>query len=140
LHAEVLLVPHCFVRCALARGASYGFYPAVHDDAYAIAAAVRCGSRRAADVVNDALARAAADRSNAIVTICEAAAERDAADVDHMIVRGNDPGPLAGVPFTVKDTIATAGSAQPQAAGCTRITYRPKTRRASRRCGPRVRC
>jgi Asp-tRNA(Asn)/Glu-tRNA(Gln) amidotransferase A subunit family amidase len=45
---------------------------------------------------------------NAIVTVSPSALA-DAAEVDKAIDRGEDPGPLAGIPFTVKDTIATAG-------------------------------
>jgi amidase len=73
-----------------------------------IAAMVRAGKLRAVDVVSDALARAEGDPYNAVVTINNGALDA-AATVDAAIVRGDDPGPLAGVPFTAKDTIATAG-------------------------------
>jgi amidase len=81
----------------------------MHDDAHSIAAGVRSGALRASDVVAAALERARDDRSNAVVTICESQAGRDAAEIDEVVANGADPGPLAGVPFTVKDTIATAG-------------------------------
>ena len=79
------------------------------DDAYAIAAAVRSGRGSAREVVGAVVERASADRSNAIVTICASAAEQDADAIDRAVANGVDPGPLAGVPFTVKDTIETAG-------------------------------
>ncbi len=47
--------------------------------------------------------------TNAVVTIGATEARADAAAIDAAIVRGDDPGRLAGVPFTVKDTLATAG-------------------------------
>ena len=47
-------------------------------------------------------------RLNAIVTLCEAEARASAAEVDSRRLRGEPLGPLAGVPFTVKDAIATA--------------------------------
>jgi amidase len=70
---------------------------------------VRAGELRAVDVVDAALARAADDRCNAVVTISSDRARSDARAVDRAIADGRDPGPLAGVPFTAKDTIATAG-------------------------------
>jgi Asp-tRNA(Asn)/Glu-tRNA(Gln) amidotransferase A subunit family amidase len=46
---------------------------------------------------------------NAIVTLAEDDARAQAARIDTAIAAGADPGPLAGVPFTVKDLIATRG-------------------------------
>jgi Asp-tRNA(Asn)/Glu-tRNA(Gln) amidotransferase A subunit family amidase len=46
---------------------------------------------------------------NAIVTLAEDDARRQAARIDSSIAAGASPGPLAGVPFTVKDLIATRG-------------------------------
>jgi Asp-tRNA(Asn)/Glu-tRNA(Gln) amidotransferase A subunit family amidase len=46
---------------------------------------------------------------NAIVTIAEDSAREQAAHIDDVAAGGGDPGPLAGVPFTVKDLIATRG-------------------------------
>ena len=46
---------------------------------------------------------------NAIVTLAENEARAKAAHIDQQIASGADPGPLAGVPFTVKDLIATKG-------------------------------
>jgi amidase len=55
--------------------------------------------------VADALARIRSDRSGAVVTV-SADALRDAERVDQA---HEDAGALAGIPFTVKDVIATAG-------------------------------
>jgi Asp-tRNA(Asn)/Glu-tRNA(Gln) amidotransferase A subunit family amidase len=46
---------------------------------------------------------------NAIVTLASDEAHAQAARIDEAIANGIDPGPLAGVPFTVKDLIATRG-------------------------------
>jgi Asp-tRNA(Asn)/Glu-tRNA(Gln) amidotransferase A subunit family amidase len=46
---------------------------------------------------------------NAIVTLTEDNARARAARIDKAIAAGAPPGPLAGVPFTVKDLIATRG-------------------------------
>jgi Asp-tRNA(Asn)/Glu-tRNA(Gln) amidotransferase A subunit family amidase len=46
---------------------------------------------------------------NAIVTLAADQARAQAARIDEALARGIDPGPLAGVPFTVKDLIATRG-------------------------------
>jgi amidase len=46
---------------------------------------------------------------NAIVTLDLDRAARDAAKVDERLARGEDVGPLAGVPMTIKDAIAVGG-------------------------------
>jgi len=46
---------------------------------------------------------------NAIVTLDLDRASRDAATVDERLERGEDVGPLAGIPMTIKDAIAVAG-------------------------------
>ena len=48
---------------------------------------------------------------NAIVQRMDDRALRDAADIDARLARGEDPGPLAGVPVTVKVNIDQAGFA-----------------------------
>ena len=48
-------------------------------------------------------------RINAVVTLSEERAERDAKQIDKMVSEGSDPGPLAGVPFLVKDNFCTEG-------------------------------
>lgn len=79
-------------------------------DARTIAAAVRRGETRARAVVEEHLAHIAETnpRLNAIVTVSDRVLA-DADALDARVARGQDVGPLAGVPFTVKDLIATAG-------------------------------
>ena len=81
------------------------------DDATSIAAAVRSGRSRATSVIDDALARIArADgRYNAFTHVLDEQARKDAARVDAEVAAGRDPGPLAGVPFAVKNLFDVAG-------------------------------
>ncbi|MBV8220620.1 MAG: amidase [Solirubrobacterales bacterium] len=51
------------------------------------------------------LERIEADRSGAVVTIC-----REAVEVARCLDRAAEPGALAGVPFTAKDVLASAGT------------------------------
>ena len=73
--------------------------------ALAIAAMVRSGAISAAAVAEAALARIALRNPvlNAFTTITAERALNDARGVDAKLARGEDPGPLAGVPFAVKD-------------------------------------
>lgn len=76
-----------------------------------IAEAVRRGERRAGEVLDEALALIH-DRNpalNAFVHLDEGQARRAADAVDAAVARGDDPGPLAGVPFGVKDLEDCAG-------------------------------
>ncbi len=50
-------------------------------------------------------------RINAIVTLAADTALASARDVERAVLRGDDLGPLAGVPFTAKDCLDTAGVA-----------------------------
>ena len=50
-------------------------------------------------------------RLNAIVQRLDDQALREAATIDARVARGEDPGPLAGVPVTVKVNIDQAGQA-----------------------------
>ena len=77
--------------------------------ARAMAAAVRAGEVPAASLVEQALAALAADRHVAVTRILGDRARAQAAAVDAMVARGEDPGPLAGVPFGVKDLFDVAG-------------------------------
>lgn len=80
-------------------------------DARAIAAAVGAGQVAARTVVEQHLRRVAECNGelNAVVTVCAEQA-LDAADgLDERRRLGEELGPLAGVPFTAKDLIATAG-------------------------------
>jgi amidase len=70
-----------------------------------IADAVRTGERSAAELVEPYLDRIAerGDVTNAFVTVLEERARERAAAIDEQVERGEDPGPLAGVPLAVKD-------------------------------------
>ena len=76
-----------------------------------IAAAVRAGATSAAAVTEDALARIAArDGSfNAFTTVTAERARAEAAAVDGQRARGETLGPLAGVPYAVKNLFDIAG-------------------------------
>jgi AtzE family amidohydrolase len=80
-------------------------------DATEIAVEVRSGRTRAASVVDDTLARIEQDdrRYNAFTHVLATQARSDAARVDAEIAAGHDPGPLAGVPFAVKNLFDVAG-------------------------------
>ncbi len=78
-----------------------------------LAAAVRSGRRSARDVLDEHLAVIAARESELhacnLVTDDWARATADA--VDATVARGEDPGPLAGVPIALKDNLCTQGIA-----------------------------
>ena len=99
--------------------------------AHELARRIRGGELSASDALDSALARVrAADgdpgrldgprddgsKVHAFITLTETRARGQAKQVDAKIAAGEDPGPLAGVPFTVKDiftvegVLATAGS------------------------------
>src|SRR5205085_7557212 len=48
-------------------------------------------------------------KTNAFLTFSEDRALRAARHVDEQLARGEDPGPLAGVPIAIKDVIVTKG-------------------------------
>lgn len=75
------------------------------------AEAVRSGQRTARKAVEEALAQIARRNGalNAFIVVDEALALREADRIDAALHRGEDPGPLAGVPFGVKDADACAG-------------------------------
>ncbi len=75
-----------------------------------IAAAVRSGQVRAIDLAETCLARLAQGDPFAAVTRVLAERARDEAGrVDAAVAAGRDPGPLAGVPYGVKDLFDVAG-------------------------------
>lgn len=84
--------------------------------AASLAAAVRSGAARAAELVDGALARVAksAAAHGTWLHVAEASARRAAAEVDRRTAAGEDL-PLAGVPLAVKDNIDV--SAMPTTAG-----------------------
>jgi len=81
------------------------------DTIHALRTAYRARSLSPVAVVSDALARAhaAAATVNPFVTLCEASALEQAHALAGRFARGEDPGPLAGIPVTVKDNIPTRG-------------------------------
>lgn len=82
-------------------------------DAVTLAADIRAGRTTAAQAVDAHLARIDADnpRLNALTVVFADRARRAADDVDRALARGDDPGPLTGVPFSVKENIDLTWSA-----------------------------
>lgn len=76
-----------------------------------LAARVAAGELSAQDLVGAALARIdAVDHAiGAFVAVDEESAMAEAADIDERIARGDDVGPLAGIPIGVKDTEDASG-------------------------------
>jgi aspartyl-tRNA(Asn)/glutamyl-tRNA(Gln) amidotransferase subunit A len=81
------------------------------DTVIEIAESVRSGKRKATEVLDEVLANIERgnERLNAFVFVDAEAARRSAEGVDAAVARGDDPGPLAGVPFGVKDLEDCAG-------------------------------
>lgn len=80
--------------------------------ASAIAADVRAGRRSARAIASETIDRIAARSAlNAATRLLRDRALADAARVDAAVAAGRDPGPLAGVPFAVKDLFDVAGEA-----------------------------
>jgi aspartyl-tRNA(Asn)/glutamyl-tRNA(Gln) amidotransferase subunit A len=77
------------------------------------AASVRAGTRSAREAVEDALGqiRAGDGPIHAFLVVTEEAALERADAVDAAVARGEDPGPLAGVPIALKDNLCTIGTA-----------------------------
>ena len=78
-----------------------------------IAAAVRSGARTARSVVEEHLAVIDAREAeiHACNTVLHESALAAAGAVDATVARGEDPGPLAGVPVALKDNLCTQGIA-----------------------------
>ncbi|GAA2792865.1 amidase family protein [Saccharopolyspora taberi] len=76
-----------------------------------VASAVRSGRISAAEVVEAHLERIAAVNPavNAVTALLAGSARSAAADLDRRRAAGEEPGPLAGVAFTVKENIDIAG-------------------------------
>ena len=83
------------------------------DSATAIAAAVRQGEVTAQEIVEEHLARIARidPALNALTVVFADRARTAAAEVDAAVKAGRDPGPLAGVPISVKENIDLTWSA-----------------------------
>jgi aspartyl-tRNA(Asn)/glutamyl-tRNA(Gln) amidotransferase subunit A len=80
-------------------------------DAWALADAVRAGELRAVDLLEGYLGRIAAidPALNSVCFLDEAGARDAARCVDDAVARGDDPGPLAGLPIGVKELDHVAG-------------------------------
>ena len=80
-------------------------------DALAVAEAVRTRRASAAEIAERALARIGARdwTLNCFTAVLADRARRDAAEVDGRLARGEDPGPLAGVPVAVKNLFDVEG-------------------------------
>ncbi|MFI5046994.1 MAG: Asp-tRNA(Asn)/Glu-tRNA(Gln) amidotransferase subunit GatA [Acidimicrobiia bacterium] len=76
-----------------------------------VARDVRAGRRRAVDVVEQCLDVIAArdDELHACNLVMRDDALEAARAVDEVVARGDDPGPLAGVPIALKDNLCTRG-------------------------------
>ncbi len=99
-----------------ARKTASGGAPLVFEDVGALAEAVRSGRRSALEVVEAHLARAVDlnPRLNALTVVFADRARAEAQRVDRVVADGGDPGPLAGVPFSVKENIDLTWSATTQ--------------------------
>ncbi len=95
----------------MATGEASARLPVTAWSALAIAAQVRNRTITATEVLEAHLEQVRIQNPalNAIVTLAEDEAREHAANIDSSIAAGAAPGPLAGVPFTVKDLIATRG-------------------------------
>lgn len=76
-----------------------------------IAAAVRSGAVSAVEVIQAALSRITTDdpQLGAFTAVTSDRALAEAAKVDAVVAGGGEPGPLAGVPFAVKNLFDVAG-------------------------------
>jgi aspartyl-tRNA(Asn)/glutamyl-tRNA(Gln) amidotransferase subunit A len=76
-----------------------------------LAALIRAKQLSAVEAVQATIERI--DRAqpilNCFITVCRQEALRDAEEIDRRLAKGEQIGPLAGVPFTVKDLISTKG-------------------------------
>lgn len=87
-----------------------GLVPTSFPDATTLASMVHAGEASAQEVLAEARSRAAS--ATALAAFIQEdwdGAAVSAREVDRRRARGEDPGPLAGVPLSVKDVIAVAG-------------------------------
>ncbi|MEE4453333.1 AtzE family amidohydrolase [Novosphingobium resinovorum] len=73
------------------------------------AAAVRAGTLSARALVEDTLIALVADTHVAVTRVLHDRARAEADAIDAMVAAGRDPGPLAGVPYGVKDLFDVCG-------------------------------
>src|SRR5438094_711998 len=82
-------------------------WPAISD----IASNVKSGKTTAAGNVSKALSAIEAKKDfQTIISVTSERAKKRAQELDLWVKEGNDPGPLAGVPFIAKDNFLTFGS------------------------------
>lgn len=107
-------------------GIEAGIEPGI--EAGVIAGQVRAGQRSAVDFTERAIAAIAArdSRIGAVTRLLDAAAREQARAIDAKVAAGIDPGPLAGVPFGVKDLFDVAGL--PTTAGAALLRDAPPAR------------
>jgi aspartyl-tRNA(Asn)/glutamyl-tRNA(Gln) amidotransferase subunit A len=76
-----------------------------------LAAEVRTGRRSARDIIDEHLARIDEREAeiHAFNLVLADEARAAATEVDAAVARGDDPGPLAGVPVAIKDNLTTRG-------------------------------
>jgi AtzE family amidohydrolase len=81
------------------------------DDAWSLAGQIRAQRQSAKETIADALDRIAKldPDLNCFTTVLRDSALQEAEAVDRCIAGGNEPGPLAGVPFAVKNLFDIAG-------------------------------
>ncbi len=80
-------------------------------DAITLATAVRSGELKATTVIESALAQISHrdPQLNCFTSVLGEAALAQAAEIDQSVQAGQDPGPLAGVPFAVKNLLDIQG-------------------------------
>jgi aspartyl-tRNA(Asn)/glutamyl-tRNA(Gln) amidotransferase subunit A len=83
----------------------------VSPSALELAASVRAGDQSAAQLVEEHLAVVATREPelHALNLVTDESARAAAATIDDAVGRGEDPGPLAGVPIVLKDNLCTRG-------------------------------
>jgi amidase len=83
----------------------------IDESASAMAAAIRKKDISAQELVHSLVGRIEGvnPRLNAVVQVCAEQALEEARQADQVLGRGDEIGPLHGVPFTVKDAIETNG-------------------------------
>lgn len=102
------------------------------------AAAVRGGQVSAAKLTDSHLARIEAvnPRVNAVTQLWADRAREEAARLDRRRAAGEELGPLAGVPFTVKESTPSKASPPPSAPSASATWWPAPTRCPWPGCGP----
>ena len=81
------------------------------EDGSALTEQIRSGRLKASEVIATALSKIERldTKLNCFTATLVDSAQRQAEDIDRKIAAGEDPGPLAGVPFAVKNLFDIAG-------------------------------